>query len=84
MKEFSSEVCMEDFELASVQKELKSAVESYNEETVCMPKATFGLPSLEYISAENIRDFVRHQTRAISFPDTYKDENDVLIGIVMR
>lgn len=32
MKEFSSEVCMEDFELASVQKELKSAVESYNEE----------------------------------------------------
>lgn len=31
MKEFSSEVCMDDFELAGVSKELKEVVESYDE-----------------------------------------------------
>lgn len=31
MKEFDSEVCMDDFELATVRKELKSAVETYDQ-----------------------------------------------------
>lgn len=31
MKEYSSEVCMDDFELAGVQKELKEAVETYDQ-----------------------------------------------------
>lgn len=32
MKEFDTEVCMDDFELASVRKELNAVVESYHEE----------------------------------------------------
>ena len=31
MKEFDTEVCMDDFELAAVRKELSSAVDTYNE-----------------------------------------------------
>ena len=31
MKEFSSEVCMDDFELAGVSKDLKEVVDSYDE-----------------------------------------------------
>ena len=32
MKEYDSEVCMDDFELAGVRKELKAAVETHDEE----------------------------------------------------